>query len=324
MKHIFFALSFICGLSATFAQSSKTLTLVTESFESKSLKGNLVRENTLQSMNVYLPDSYFRSSIRYPVVYYFHGFGAGFNSIDRYIRIITEAFVKKDREIIIVAVNGSGALGGTFWTDSPVTGKWESIVPDEIVPFIDKKYRTIAKPSKRGLAGFSMGGFGAINIGMNHPDVFSSIYACAPGLLKNDRFGVAFEQWKKFDPNFFEPYGAAFAPDTELPFPHAAIPVMDGSQKDNRIIEKWLSGFGDIERKAASYASKRKEFNTLRIDYMKGDRYVWIPEGCRYMSEKLKALGIPHIQTEYPGGHSMTDNVMTQMIEYFQDTLFRN
>jgi enterochelin esterase-like enzyme len=46
------------------------------------------------------------------------------------------------------------------------------------VSYMDSHYRTIPNAASRGLTGHSMGGYGAVRIGMKHPEVFSSIYVC--------------------------------------------------------------------------------------------------------------------------------------------------
>src|ERR1035438_9067791 len=65
-------------------------------------------------------------------------------------------------------------------------GHWEDFIVRELVPYIDAHYRTLADPASRGLAGHSMGGYGAARIGMKHPDVFSCMYLLSPwGLIPN-------------------------------------------------------------------------------------------------------------------------------------------
>ena len=51
----------------------------------------------------------------------------------------------------------------------------ETFVATELVHYVDSKYRTIAEPAYRGIGGLSMGGFGAMNIAVHHPDVFGFV-----------------------------------------------------------------------------------------------------------------------------------------------------
>ncbi|NJK86707.1 MAG: esterase family protein [Bacteroidales bacterium] len=82
----------------------------------------------------------------------------------------------------MVIVNGYNILEGCFYQNSPVTGNWEDFVVNDVVKFIDAKYRTIPKAGSRALIGLSMGGYGALTLSMRHPSVFSVGVGECPGL----------------------------------------------------------------------------------------------------------------------------------------------
>jgi len=144
-----------------------------------------------QPAMVYLPPSYYKTDRRYPVIYYLPGFttyveeivaakysrGSLARAIDRLIgRGIIE-------EMILVVANGRNFLGGSFYTNSPVTGNWEDFIVQDVVGHVDSTYRTIPSASSRGITGESMGGFGSFHLAMKHPDVFGSVYSFSPGLF---------------------------------------------------------------------------------------------------------------------------------------------
>jgi S-formylglutathione hydrolase FrmB len=83
-------------------------------------------------------------------------------------------------ELIIVAPNGRNAYKHSFYVNSPVTGRWEDYVVEDVVGYVDANYRTLPTASSRGIAGHSGGANGALFIAMQHPDVFGSVYAMAP------------------------------------------------------------------------------------------------------------------------------------------------
>ena len=85
--------------------------------------------------------------------------------------------------MILVGVSGDNALGGSFYVDSPVSGRWASAIVDDVVTAIDQQYRTLPTSASRGIAGFSMGGYGALALAMENPDVFGAVYALSPGLF---------------------------------------------------------------------------------------------------------------------------------------------
>ena len=78
---------------------------------------------------------------------------------------------------------GAIVLGGSFYTNSPATGNWENFVVKDVVTYIDSRYRTILRPKARGIAGHSMGGYGALSLAMRYPDLFGCAYAMSPGLF---------------------------------------------------------------------------------------------------------------------------------------------
>jgi len=58
-----------------------------------------------------------------------------------------------------------------------------TFIVDDVVSYVDTHYRSVAQASARAISGHSMGGFGALNMGMRHPDIFSVVYSLSPGLF---------------------------------------------------------------------------------------------------------------------------------------------
>jgi S-formylglutathione hydrolase FrmB len=76
---------------------------------------------------------------------------------------------------IVVYVDAWTAYGGSQFVDSPGTGAYHSYLCDEVVPWVDARYRTLAAPENRGITGKSSGGFGAMITPMLRPDVFGGL-----------------------------------------------------------------------------------------------------------------------------------------------------
>jgi S-formylglutathione hydrolase len=164
--------------------------------QSKALAGNLIGDSPVREVSVYLPPGYAQARTRrYPVVYLLHGFTDsdakwfGLDGkhwinlpdvLDRAMGGAPDAGVK---DVIVVMPNAFNTFQGSMYSSSVTIGDWERFVSDELVAFIDKRYRTIARRDSRGLAGHSMGGYGTLRIGMKYPQVFSSIYALSPCCL---------------------------------------------------------------------------------------------------------------------------------------------
>ena len=76
---------------------------------------------------------------------------------------------------IVVWVDAWTAYGGSQFVDSPGTGDYHSYLCDDVVPFVDARYRTLDAPAHRGIQGKSSGGFGAMITPMLRPDLFGGL-----------------------------------------------------------------------------------------------------------------------------------------------------
>src|SRR5262245_39189305 len=159
--------------------------LVYDTVHSVALEKNLFSDSQDRATLVYLPPSYAQGNRRHPCVYLLHGCGAtetswirgysGFNIGSAMDSLIA---VGAAREFIIVMPNARNRVNGSFYTNSTSAGNWDDFVSRDLVAYVDKKYRTIARPESRGLAGHSMGGYGTFAVGMRHAgDVFSALYS---------------------------------------------------------------------------------------------------------------------------------------------------
>ena len=134
------------------------------------------------SYHVYLPKKYSSSSVRFPVLYWLHGTEGGVAGVLPVASFFDDAInAGKLPPMIIVFVNG---LPRRLWADSkdgasPV----ESVFVKELIPEVDRVYRTIAQREGRILEGFSMGGYGAARIGFKFPELFGGISILAGGPL---------------------------------------------------------------------------------------------------------------------------------------------
>jgi S-formylglutathione hydrolase FrmB len=186
------------------ATASKLLQLT---IPTPALKGNLLGDPTEQPIYVYLPPGYESSTTRrYPTLYLLHGYSAkssawiaggyqGFNLQSSMDELIKEG---KVREMIVVAANGFNAYGGSFYTNSPVTGNWEDVIVRDLLSYVDTNYRTLPRAESRGIAGHSMGGYGAIMLAMKHPELFSAVYALSPCcMVMDDDMSEANAAWPK-------------------------------------------------------------------------------------------------------------------------------
>lgn len=137
-------------------------------------------------VGIYLPSRYGTGRARYPVVYYLHGLPAapwayrGFGFLGRSLERLARA-------AIIVAPQG--AFPGDAdpeWLQSGPGRRIAAFVAAELPRFIDRHFRTIRNRRGRALVGLSAGGFGALAIGLRHPETFSAIESWSGYLRPRD------------------------------------------------------------------------------------------------------------------------------------------
>lgn len=132
--------------------------------------------------NVYTPPSYVRGSNRYPVIYFLHGAGGSESSDAGGFSGLISKLVAERKIPAAICVFPNGGLSG--YQDRPtekVMG--ETLIVRELLPLIDRTYRTRANREGRALTGFSMGGGGAVRLALKHPDLFSAAGSWAGSLV---------------------------------------------------------------------------------------------------------------------------------------------
>jgi S-formylglutathione hydrolase len=320
-------------------------------------ENSLLKENTQQIVFLYLPPSYYTDTLkRYPVVYYLTGFGGGAQYFSYYMDL--QISTGKVKEMIIVSPNSSSKLGGSFYVNSPLTGNWDDYISIDLVNYIDSHYRTISTAEARAISGHSMGGFGALNLSMLHPDIFCIGYGISPGLFdekglsqseillmpaRNSYFSFvesikgltrdeAHAKYLKAlystlsNSQFSYAYGSAFASDTSLMAPYLNYPYSkNGTQFiiDSTNFKKYDNGFGNLKKKVETYKSNLTKLKGYVIDYGLSDDYPWIPNGCRLYDKLLTEAGINHQYFSYPGTHSsqLTFRIKDFMLPYCSSLL---
>ena len=152
-------------------------------------------------MTVYTPAGYeTNTKTRYPVVYILHGIGGDEDSWlthGRAAQILDNLIASgKAKPMIAVFTNGNisqqaavhqtgnGYIQQTTMLPKTMEGTFETAF-GEVISFIDKNYRTIAKKQSRAICGLSMGGFHSLYISANNPDLFGyvGLFSAAVGVV---------------------------------------------------------------------------------------------------------------------------------------------
>jgi S-formylglutathione hydrolase len=319
------------------------------SIHSPSLEGNLLGDPADQSLAVYLPPGYGRDpSRRYPVLYLLHGIGGNFTdwTEDWEIGSILDRLIAERSigELLVVMPNGGNAYSGSFYMSSPVTGDWEAYIAKEVVALVDRQFRTVAAPEGRGLAGHSMGGFGAIHLGMRHPDVFGSVYAMSPccldvvediaygnhalaGALKlrsRDELPKLLEEGD-FYPVALIALAAVFSPNPDRPPFFVDFPFKSERGEllpDLPVHDRWLAQAP--VHQVPRYLPKLRRLRAIALDYGTHDQFAHIPVATANFSRALADHRVPHNLDVFAGDHrqQMPERLEQIVLPFFSRQFF--
>ena len=230
---------------------------------------------------------------------------------------------------IVVFVDAWTAYGGSQFVNSSSTGPYMDYLCDEVVPFVDANYPTIAQPGHRALTGKSSGGYGAMVVPMMRPDVFGAFASHAGDALfevsylpdfretvrsLRDNFDGSWDvllerfsttEWTVEFDKFFPAvmvYGmaAAYTPDPGRPG-RGLLPFDAGTGRlIDDVWERWLEW--DPVRMAPKHADALAGMKLIYLD--SGDKDEWFLDlGARAFADELDKLGVSYSFELFPGKH---------------------
>jgi S-formylglutathione hydrolase FrmB len=326
--------------------------IVEEVVPSAALRGNLVGDEPGRPVQVYLPPSYpDRATRRYPVVYLLHGYqgnykqwmagGEEWNIRDAMDRLIAGGTV---REMILVMPDARNRYGGSFYANSPTTGNWEDFLACDLVRFVDEKYRTLPRASSRGIAGHSMGGYGAIRLAMKHPDTLGALYGLSAACLGwGGEFSTENPVWdatlaykdfadlkssggdvKGYLAQAFLALAAAWSPNPEKPPLFVDFPVAGlGRDRERRedVCARWSANMPVAM--ADQYRSNLVRLRGIAFDVGSRDQFPHIPLTNREFARALRRNGIAHTFEEHDGDHNSraAERMETRLLPFFSRVL---
>ncbi|MGI8618113.1 MAG: alpha/beta hydrolase [Gemmatimonadaceae bacterium] len=308
-----------------------------------SLAANLLGDPAWRQVSVYLPPGYARNrSRRYPVLYWLHGFASADRELisgirqNLNIRLAMDSLLRAGagREMIIVMPNARNAFEGSFYANSPVTGRWEDFIVRDLVGWTDRSYRTVRSRSGRGIAGSSMGGFGALRIALRNPGKFSAVYAMSPCCLDSEVF---FERswlpaWRgavairtradfaraPFRSQLLVARAAFYSPDTLRPPLFVAYPVVpDGDSL--RLVPEIARLWRDDPMAMVPNSGAALRRLAIGLDAGAQDGFQDIPANVRALDTLLTSMGIAHDAEIYQGGHvdKVRERIVTRVLPFF-------
>lgn len=166
-KAFCFLVTYCCFSISVFASKVDTL-IVHSKTMNKDIKNVVIT-----------PDNYGKKDASYSVVYMLHGAWGNYKA---WLGKAPEIKAYADLyNVILVCPDGDKT---SWYFDSPVDEKmqYETYVSKELIAEVDSNYNTIRKPENRAITGYSMGGHGALYLGMRHPDVWGAMASMSGGV----------------------------------------------------------------------------------------------------------------------------------------------
>ncbi len=154
--------------------------LVELEVDSPALAGNPLGDPARRLVLAYVPPG---AAARLPAVYFLHGLsgsGRGWTNVSMFAPTVPEridALVARGELAPFLAVfpDGATSLGGTQWMNAPAVGRYQDYVAGDVVRAVEERLGAVPRREARAVVGKSSGGYGAIRLGRDRPDVFSLV-----------------------------------------------------------------------------------------------------------------------------------------------------
>jgi hypothetical protein len=303
--------------------------------DSEVLRANPLGDPSTRPLWVYVPPGYDEEpERRYPSVYEIQGFTGQLDMWRNrepfrlnFPEAVDDLFASGGApHAIVVFADCWTSFGGSQFLNSPGTGRYLDYLCDEVVAFVDERYRTIASRDHRGIQGKSSGGYGAMVTSMLRPDVFGAFASHAGDALfeacyvkgfadvvraLRDEYDGSYERfWEDFrsrvpmtkpsDGELVETYGyaAAYSADDDgtvrLPFDLATGTLID------EVWARWLEK--DPVRMVPRHADALRTMRGIWLDAGRRDEW-YLDNGAVAVSKELEAIGVTHTLELFDAGH---------------------
>jgi hypothetical protein len=323
-------------------------------FDSEVLHENPLGDPRQRPLWVYLPPGYDdEPDRRYPSVYVIQGHTGQLDMWQNraafrrnFPELADELLASGDvPPCIVVWVDCWTSLGGSQFLDSPGTGRYHTYLCDEIVPFVDERYRTLAAAEHRGITGKSSGGYGAMVTPMLRPDLFGGLAthagdalfeACYLPLFREsvralrDEYEGSYERFwedfrarpamsKKSDAMLLNDWcmAACYSADADgtvrLPYDPATARLLPD------VWERWLAW--DPVRMVPRHAEALRAMRAIYIDAGTRDEF-FLDLGAEAFRRELESIGVTDVFFElFDATHAAIEYRYPKALAYLAERL---
>ncbi len=303
--------------------------------DSEALRGNRLGDPSTRPLWVYVPPGYDDyPDRRYPCVYVIQGLTGQLDMWGNreafrpnFPELADALFASGEAPPVLVAfVDCWTSLGGSQFLNSPGTGRYQDYLCDEVVAFVDARYRTDARREKRGIQGKSSGGYGAMVTPMLRPDVFSALASHAGDALFEACYLPEFresaralrEEYEGSYERFWDDFRSrpAFSKQSDGTLLNAWCMAAcysadeDGTVRlpfdtrtgrlSDEVWQRWLDK--DPVRMVPRHAEVLSTLRAIYLDAGTKDEF-YLDLGALAVSEELTKIGVEHTLELFDAGH---------------------
>lgn len=323
--------------------------------QSEVLRGNPLGDPSGRPLWVYTPPGYDEEpDRRYPSVHVIQGLTGQLDMWRNrepfrpsFPELVDELFGGGAPPAIVAFVDCWTSLGGSQFLNSPGTGRYLDYLCDEVVPFVDARYRTIASRDHRGIQGKSSGGYGAMVVPMLRPDVFGALASHAGDALfeacylpefrevvrvLRDEYEGSYERFwqdvrsrsfgtKAYDGVLLNGWcmAACYSADPDgtvrLPFDTETGELID------EVWQRWLEK--DPVRMVPRYADALRSMRAIWLDGGKKDEW-YLDVGAVAVSKQLERIGVEHTLELFDAGHMSIGYRYPRSLEFLVTALSKD
>jgi S-formylglutathione hydrolase FrmB len=322
--------------------------------QSDALRGNPLGDPAERPLWVYLPPAYdAEPARRLPTIYMIQGHTG---QLDMWrnrsafrpnvLELVDRLFAEEGcPPALVVFVDAWTSYGGSQFLDSPGVGNYHTYLCDEVVPFVDERYRTLAAAAHRGITGKSSGGYGALITPMLRPDLFGGLASHAGDALFEHCYLPDFREAARalrdgYDGSFAAFWAdfrarPAFTKGTDFPLLNTwAMAACYSANEDGsvdlpfdvetgrlrpEVWDRWLAW--DPVRMAPAHAGTLRGLRAIYVDAGTRDQF-FLDVGARAFAVELERLGVTDVFFElFDGSHGSIEYRYPGALRYLAERL---
>lgn len=304
------------------------------------LQGNPLGDPHERDVYVYVPEAA-PTGRRFPAILLLPGYGSNHLSILSYSPWERNTVERFDQQVaagesppaILVLPDCMTRWGGSQFVDSLGTGRYQTYLADEVIPFVDAHFPTLPTRAARAAAGRSSGGFGALRLALDRPGLIAAVASHAgdaafevsmrpmftSAAIGFERAGglAAFAErlpnggprnTAEFDAAFVLAAAAAYSPTPEGPFPHVALPFDPATALPvAEVFARWLAEDPLTRMRAPEAGTALRGLALLYLDAGLSDEHG-LQFAARALGDAARAAGANVHLEEFAGGHRGTSH----------------